>query len=166
LAEAAFVALGSNVDPEANLRRGALLLAELDGELKLSRVWFSRAVGPPGQPDFLNAGARLITDLGPQELRARLREIERICGRLRTSDRYAPRTLDLDLCLLGDRCGSWGGLVLPDPELLERAHLLLPLADLEPGLTVPGTSLTLAEAAARVADRKSLRLRDDLDLTP
>ena len=164
--EPAFISLGSNVDPESNLRRGALLLAELDGDMRLSRVWFSPAVGPPGQPDFLNAGARLVTDLAPADLRERLRGIERACGRVRTDDRHAPRTLDLDLCLLGDRRGSWSGLVLPDPDLLACAHLLLPFADLDPGFRIPGTSETLGEAAASVAGRARLRLRDDLDLTP
>ncbi len=161
-----FVTLGSNIEPRANLRRAASRLArELDVEA-LSGVWESEPHGAPGTPRFLNAAARIGTELRPASLRRLLRGIEADLGRRRGKDRNAPRTIDLDIALFGelvlDRPDE--GLRIPDPEILRRAYLALPLAELGPSTVHPETGETLAAIAARLAAGSELPRRVALSL--
>jgi len=141
----AFIGLGSNLeDPEAQLRAALLELAELPDTRLIARSPFYRSapVGPPGQPDYINAVAALDTRLQPQELLAGLQAIEQAHGRRRAGLRWGPRTLDLDLLLHGDQALSTPALTLPHPRLTERAFVLRPLADIAPGLVLPdGTTV-------------------------
>lgn len=147
------ISLGSNVEPAANLSRALALLA---GEVELggaSRVFRTAPVGAPGTPDFLNAAVSVATRLAPAALRdGVLRPIESRLGRVRGAERNAPRPIDLDIALFDDlvRDGSDGGPVIPDPEVLTRAHVAAPLADLEPERRHPVTGQRLAEIAARL----------------
>jgi len=141
----AFIGLGSNLeDPEGQLRAA---LRELEGlpDTRLtahSPLYRSAPVGPPGQPDYINAAAALATRLTPQALLAGLQAIERAHGRRRGGVRWGPRTLDLDLLLHGDQVLSTATLTLPHPRLTERAFVLRPLADIAPGLILPdGTTI-------------------------
>lgn len=136
----AYIALGSNLDdPPAQLRRALTALAALPGcrGLKVSPWYRSDPVGPPGQPDYLNAVARLETRLAPAALLCALQAIENAQGRIRR-ERWGPRTLDLDLLIHGDLVQDDPRLSLPHPRLHLRPFVLYPLADLEPDLTVPG----------------------------
>jgi 2-amino-4-hydroxy-6-hydroxymethyldihydropteridine diphosphokinase len=162
--ERAFVSLGSNVAPEASLRRAVRLLAQRWPLLAVSSVYANPAVGPPGQPDFLNAAVLLAVPPEPRAIRAALRELETRLGRRRGADRYAPRTADLDLCLLGAMVLRDPDWTLPDPEILTRAHKAVPLAELDPAFRHPLTGQTLEEIARAVPDRARLRRRDDLRL--
>ena len=90
------------------------------------------------QPRFVNAVAELETDEQPRALLERLLAIERELGRTREGPRYGPRTIDLDLLLYGDEQLDEPGLVVPHPQLHERAFVLEPLAELAPDLVVPG----------------------------
>ena len=133
----AYVGLGSNLgDREASLR-GAL---ELLGEevVAVSSFRETDPVGYLDQPRFLNAAAALETGLGPRALLDRLLEVERELGRTRDGPRFGPRTIDLDLLLYGDRVIDEPGLVVPHPRLAERRFVLEPLAELDPGLVIPG----------------------------
>jgi 2-amino-4-hydroxy-6-hydroxymethyldihydropteridine diphosphokinase len=137
----AYVGIGSNLgDREENVRR-ALALLGADPAIDVVAVSQLRDTEPVGfleQPRFLNGAARLRTELPPRVLLARLLDIERQLGRVRTGERDGPRTIDLDLLLYGDEVLSEPGLRVPHPRLAERRFVLEPLADLDPALEVPG----------------------------
>lgn len=137
-----YVALGSNVgDPEGQLRVALASLAGLEDTrlVACSRIYRTRPQGgPPGQPHYLNAVARLATRLVPMALLRALQAIEQRSGRQRV-ERWGPRTLDLDLLLYGEVVLSSPELTLPHPRMAERAFVLEPLAEVAPeGLWVPG----------------------------
>lgn len=137
-----FVALGGNLDnPESHVRSALSELAALpQTELKRrSSLYRSAPVGPPGQPVFINAVAELETELGPDELLDRLQSIEAAHGRVRDGEKWGPRTLDLDLLLYGDLRIRTDRLTVPHPEMTARNFVLGPLAEVAPGLTIPGS---------------------------
>lgn len=145
-----FLTLGSNLEPRANLERAvARLRQEVEVEA-LSGVWESEPWGAPGTPRFLNAAVRLRTALAPAALKRLLRRIEAELGRRRGSQRNAPRTIDLDIALFGSQVIDDPGaeLRIPDPEILERAYLALPLAEVGPEQVHPVSGQPLAEIAA------------------
>jgi len=110
----------------------------------------------------LNAAVLLVVDRSPVALRAELRRIEAELGRVRTSDKYAPRTIDLDLALLGDQIHQGPGFRIPDPGISRLAHLAIPLAELAPGYRHPELGETLAEIADRLRAGSRLVRRTDL----
>ena len=135
----AYVGLGSNLgDREATLLRALELLAERVVVVAVSSFRETEPWGYGDQPAFLNAAAAVDTELSPRELLDALLEVERALGRTRDGPRYGPRTVDLDLLLYGDEVVDQPGLTVPHPRLHERRFVLEPLAELEPGLTVPG----------------------------
>jgi 2-amino-4-hydroxy-6-hydroxymethyldihydropteridine diphosphokinase len=95
-------------------------------------------VGYLDQPRFLNGAVAVDTTLGPRELLDALLAVERLLGRTRDGPRFGPRTIDLDLLLYGEESVDEPGLTIPHPRLHERAFALEPLAELDPGLVVPG----------------------------
>ena len=145
--ENAWIGLGSNLgDRAATLLLAFEALRGMPGilEAALSPCYESGPMGP-SQPNYLNACARLrLEGLSPRELLDRLQAVEARFGRVRR-ERWGPRTLDLDLLLLGDLETHEPGLTLPHPGLRERAFGLRPLADLDPTLRLPGSSLTVRE---------------------
>lgn len=137
----AWISAGTNVEPEYNMRAAIENLRQAFGELLLSPVYRTRAVGFEGD-DFLNMVIGIDTELPPDELRRRLRAIEDSQGRVRGGNRFASRTLDLDLL-------TWGGLVdqsqgIPRDEILKYAFVLKPLADVAPMEQYPGSQETYA----------------------
>jgi len=148
----AFVGIGSNVRPEEHVRQAVKLMRERFGRLRLSPVYRNKAVGFEGD-DFLNLVAAFDTDLGAEELNAALDEIELRCGRQRGAARFAPRTLDLDLLLYGERVDP--ALRLPRKEILEYAFVLKPLMELVGGHRHPATRMTYKEHWARFQGDKS-----------
>jgi 2-amino-4-hydroxy-6-hydroxymethyldihydropteridine diphosphokinase len=147
----AYVGLGANLgDREAMLRRALDLLAATAG-VELLGVSSFRETDPVGytdQPRFVNAAAAVGTDLPPRALLDRLLGIELELGRLRDGPRFGPRTIDLDLLLYGDLVVDEPGLTVPHPRLHERLFALEPLAELDPGLVVPGRGALGALIAA------------------
>lgn len=160
--ELAFISLGSNIEPEKNLIFGTKRLGELGRLIAVSTVYQNPAVGPTPQPDFLNAAALIDTDHPAETLRLHLRDIEADSGRVRTGDKYAPRTLDLDLCLLGTQITECPELSLPDPDLLTRAHLAVPMAELAPSFLHPITGEALQIIADRLRPGSSLKPRPEI----
>lgn len=160
--ELAFLSLGSNIDPERNLILATSHLSEIGRLLAISEVYQTAAIGPRPAPDFLNAAALVKTELAPQEIRTRLRQIEARLGRVRTQDRYAPRPIDLDLCLLGNQVVETPELRVPDPDLLTRPYLAVTLAELAPDFVHPVTGDNLAAIARRVAAGATLLPRPDV----
>ena len=139
-----YIAAGSNVEPESHL---AVAVRELDKHfpgVRFSPWYRNRAVGFEGE-DFINFVAGFPTDLSVEEVVARLQFIEALCGRTREAPRWAPRTMDLDVLLYGDLVRQTATLRLPRPDLLKRAYMLGPLADLAPGLVHPTERLTIGE---------------------
>lgn len=143
-----FLDLGSNVRPRESLALALRHLGERFQVVRTSSIYESPAVGPPGQPDFWNLAVELDTSCPVAELRAALRDIEARCGRVRTADRYAPRTVDLDLTLYGDLVGEG----LPHPQVATEAFVAVPLAEIAPDLEHPALRVTLREVAAGLGE--------------
>jgi 2-amino-4-hydroxy-6-hydroxymethyldihydropteridine diphosphokinase len=140
----AYLSLGSNIDAVNHLRIAAAALRERFGNIVMSKVYRTRAVGFDG-PDFHNTAAVIDTDLDPYELNAWLHALEDAYGRDRSGPRYGDRTLDIDIVLFDDRVLEGpGNLRIPRPEL-KHAFVLRPLAEIAPEVVVPGTGLTLAQ---------------------
>ncbi len=160
------IVLGSNIEPRVNLPRACRRLGRLLAVAAVSGVYESEAHGAPGTPPFLNAAVRATTRLEPAELRRRLRRIEAELGRRRSTDRNAPRPIDLDIALYGRRIidDSAAGLRIPDPEILERPYLARPLADVGGELMHPVTGESLAAIARRLAQLPGQPRRVLLDL--
>lgn len=138
----AFVALGSNLgDREATIRAALDALAAEPGlELvAVSSLVDTDPVGNVDQPRFLNGAAEVDTELSPRDLLTALLAVEQRFGRRRDGAvPHGPRTLDLDLLLYGDAEIDEPGLTVPHPRMHERGFVLGPLAELAPGLEVPG----------------------------
>lgn len=160
----AYIGLGSNLNhPRAQLERALEALAGLpDSELVgCSPFYRSAPMGPPGQPDYLNAVAALDTRLEPEALLDALQAIEQVQGRVRL-ERWGPRTLDLDILLYGKRRIDSARLTVPHSGIAERAFVLYPLADLAPQLTIPALG-SMAELKARCAPMALWRLDGEND---
>ena len=164
----ALLSLGSNVEPEKNLPAAVRELGRHGHVRRVSGVWQSPPLGNPDQPDYLNAALWLETSLSARELKeSAIAEIERTLGRVRGPDRNAPRTIDIDIMLFDQECLRLGQRVIPDPELLERAFVVVPLAEIAPDYIHPETGETLAEIAARFDPAAwGMRRRPDLLLNP
>jgi len=168
----ALITLGSNIAPEVNLPRAVAMLRQNHHLVvrAVSRVYESAPINAagavnPDQAAVLNAAAWIDTDYyGPLALKfVILRFIELCLGRERGPDKYAPRPIDLDLALYGDRVQS-GPVTLPDPDILTRAHVALPLADVAPEWVHPVTGERLAAIAARFADTPGIVVRESVRL--
>ena len=137
----AYIGLGANLgDREAALRAAVAALGASDG-IEVVAVSAFRETDPVGyldQPRFLNGAAAVETALAPRKLLDALLAVERSLGRTREGPRFGPRTIDLDLLLYGDDSLDEPGLTVPHPRLHERAFALEPLAELDPGLVIPG----------------------------
>ena len=146
----AFVAVGSNIRPEENTERA---LEELQRHVRVTATsvfYRTAAVGRPEQSAFVNGVWKIQSENAPRSLKFDvLRRIEQALGRVRTEDRFAPRTIDLDLVLHGDTVVDEPDLCLPDPDIRRRAFLALPLLELTPSLVLPDTGERLAAVAER-----------------
>jgi 2-amino-4-hydroxy-6-hydroxymethyldihydropteridine diphosphokinase len=137
----AYVGLGANLgDREGAIRRAA----ELIGARRLSEISETEPWGVTDQPFFLNAVAESEWDGRARELLDRLLAVERELGRVRDGTRWGPRSIDLDLLVFGSETVDEPGLTVPHPHLHERLFVLEPLAELAPGLVVPGRGTVAA----------------------
>jgi len=134
-----YLGLGSNIDPERNLPAALQHLAEWVQVEGVSSLWQTAAVGSSG-PAFLNAAARISTDYDSDYLKEEiLCSIEAGLGRVRTADKNAPRTIDLDILVFNQ--------TIFDRGIFRFDHLILPLAELVPELTDPQTGKSLRDLA-------------------
>lgn len=145
--ELALIELGSNMEPEHSIPLAVAALARLGEIVAVSHVYRTEPFGPPGQPDYVNCAVGLLTDMSAVELRHALRDVEHKLGRRRSSDKYAPRPIDLDLCMYGQDQMEVEGHSLPDPDILKRPYLAKTLAQVSPGSLHPSTGHSLAEIA-------------------
>jgi 2-amino-4-hydroxy-6-hydroxymethyldihydropteridine diphosphokinase len=148
----AYLSLGSNVRPEANLASALRALHERFGALLISPIYRTTAIGFDG-PDFLNAAAILDSDLDVSTLNDWLHALEDTHGRDRSGPRFGDRPLDIDIVFYDDLVTAGpGNLRLPRPEL-KHAFVLKPLADIAPGFVDPVSGKTLAELWAQSPER-------------
>lgn len=148
----AYLSLGSNVgDRKAHFEAAIPLIAD-DDPYRLSNVYETEPVGGVPQDDFWNMVVELQTDASPRALLARARLAEE--SRQRTRDtRWGPRTLDVDVLLVGDEVSDNPEIIVPHPRLYERAFVLIPLRELAPGLV---TDAQVAAGAGRVRELGTL----------
>lgn len=154
-----YVGLGSNLeDPRAQLQRAFGELRGLPGTRSVvhSALYGSEPLGPPGQPDYINAVAMLSTVLAPLELLEELQSLEQAHRRIR-SRHWGPRTLDLDILLYGDQQIDLPGLRVPHPHMHSRNFVLAPLYEIAPDLVVPGRG-AVRELLAKCEQRRLKRL--------
>jgi 2-amino-4-hydroxy-6-hydroxymethyldihydropteridine diphosphokinase len=155
----AYIGLGSNLGRrEETLDHAIVLLARSPGVEVLScSCWVQTAPvgGPEGQGDYLNGAAGLRTTLGPEELLARLLEIEAACGRDRAcARRWGPRTCDLDLLLYDDLCRHSANLTLPHPRMCQRAFVLEPLARIASDVVHPQAGKSIRQLLAELGPQQ------------
>ena len=142
------IALGSNLgDRAGNLSHARQLTAEIVTDMHCSSIYETPPWGVLEQPYFLNQVLRGSTTLPPLKLLDRLKNIEKTLGREETM-RFGPRIIDLDILLYGNRVIHHQRLQVPHPRMLERAFVMLPLAELSPGLVIPGIDRPVEEALA------------------
>lgn len=158
------VGMGSNIEPERNLRQGARELLRSFGAVRFSSVYRTAPVNmPPGTPDFLNACACFESDHAPKEIFERLRSLERAAGRIRNGigEGRENRTLDLDLLLAGDCRRKGPDLDLPHPQILTEAFVLVPLCDLLFAEIHPATGRRFGDHLSEMPEASSLCARLD-----
>jgi dihydroneopterin aldolase/2-amino-4-hydroxy-6-hydroxymethyldihydropteridine diphosphokinase len=155
--ERVFVSVGSNIDPENNVRKAVRLLDARTHIRAISTVYLTDPIGRPGQPPYYNCMLEIETGTPPLDLkRTVLRHIEDSLGRARNKDKFAPRTIDLDLILYDDITMAGEELTLPDPDILQRPFLVLSLYELAPDLVLPGSGARIADVAAGI-QRKMMK---------
>lgn len=138
----AVLLLGSNIEPEKNILRAVRLLKRLFDVRAVSSAWETRAVGSDG-PNFINVAVALETNVAPAELKmCCLRPIEQRFGRVRSADKNAPRTIDLDVAVYETE--------ILEPALWQQPHLALPIGEILPNLLNPETNQTLHQVAGRL----------------
>lgn len=146
----AFIAVGSNINPAENVLEAIDRLAEQTRVVAVSTVYRTEPLGRPEQPPYYNCVAEIETEIPPLALKQQvLRRIEADLGRERGEDKYAPRTIDLDLVVYDDLVVDTDDLTLPDPQILHRPFLAIPLRELAPRLTLPGLDRPMEEVAAQ-----------------
>ncbi|GIV66145.1 MAG: hypothetical protein KatS3mg047_0538 [Bellilinea sp.] len=152
----AYISLGSNIDPRKNLVQAVELLRKAVTVNALSAVWETEPVGSAG-PRFMNATAWISTDLDAVSLKEQvLRPIEEKLGRMRGEDKYAPRTIDLDILVFDEK--------ILDGGLWSQDFLALPTSELRPDLLDDQTGRNLGEVAQSLKSHSTAVVVPDLDL--
>lgn len=137
----AYIGIGSNLqDPISQVSSAILELTQLPHSslYSFSNLYSSRPMGPPDQPPYINAVARIKTRLSPQSLLDRLQWLENEHGRVREGDHWGPRTLDLDILVYGNNKLNSQELSIPHPGMKYREFVLYPLHEVNKNLMIPG----------------------------
>ncbi len=162
----AVISIGSNISSRRVNLQGAIDALADTPEVwvtAVSAVYETEPVdAPEGSRDFFNAIVLLDTTLSARTLLERALAIESAYGRERDAERNAPRTLDVDLIVVGDRRSDDEDLTLPHPRAAERAFVLVPWLDLEPEAEIPGVG-PVAELVEKTG-REGVARREDIEL--
>lgn len=151
-----YLSLGSNIRPEHNIPRALELLSEELNLIQTSSAWCTAPVGTPG-PKFVNLAVQVSTALDCADLKTHvLQRIESQLGRIRGADKFAPRTIDIDIILFDED--------LIENDLAVTPYLVLPLAELLPSYIPPGGKLTLGEMAVLDSIRRTAKRLDEFPL--
>ena len=118
-----FVGVGSNIEPADNVRRAVRLLVQEMRVINISTVYETKAEGRREQPPYYNCVVEVESEAPPAELKRSLRSIEDRLGRVRGEDKYAPRSIDLDVLIYDDVVMQSEEIVLPDPDIADRPYL-------------------------------------------
>lgn len=164
----AYLALGSNIDPKQNLPAAVRALERYGRIAAVSRVWESAPVGFRAQPNFLNAAVLLETALSARDLcEGAVPSVERMLNRVRDpGNKNAPRTIDIDLVLFDREVFAVGSRKVPDPDLLTRAFVAVPVAEVDPQYVHPEVGRTLEDVAGSFSNAEPpLIARPDVDLS-
>jgi 2-amino-4-hydroxy-6-hydroxymethyldihydropteridine diphosphokinase len=148
-----YLSLGSNIEPETNLRHAVRLLSTKGVVLSTSSLYRTPPQGFAAQDDFLNMAVQFQTPLTPVLLKKDVLDwIEQQLGRRRDpQNKNAPRTIDLDISLWDNTVLEYGEKPwrIPDPDILRFAHVALPLAEIAPDYIHPAEHISLQEIASR-----------------
>ena len=153
-----YLGLGANIDPEACLQAGVAALQASFQQVRLSPVYQTEAIGIDG-PDFLNMVVQMDCHLSLPELRQWIKDIETKHGRERQQPQPSCHRLDMDVLLFGDLVDEEQNL--PRKDILTRAYVLKPLADLSPDLFYPGTQTAMAEIWSNSQLDQSIKRLDE-----
>lgn len=156
----AYIGLGSNLDhPDMQIREALDRLGDTPGILviQVSSLYQSKALGEEIQPDYLNAVVEIETNFSAEELLNFLQRIEDAQKRIRTENRWGPRTIDLDILLFGDDQIQTDRLQVPHPELSQREFVVYPLAEIAPNLRTPSGD-SIAQLIAQCPQREIRRI--------
>jgi 2-amino-4-hydroxy-6-hydroxymethyldihydropteridine diphosphokinase len=159
-----YLGIGSNVDAQNHIRFGVVALREKFGDVCLSPVYETAAVGFEGE-NFLNLAAHVRTDIHPLALKEFLNALEKRYGRKRNVPKFSDRTLDIDILLYGNLYLNSPKLELPRAELKKYSHVLKPLADLAPDLIHPVCHRSIRDIWDEFEGSKASLERIELDLT-
>lgn len=149
-----YLNLGSNIEPEINLVKAVKLLFKYGEVKKVSSAWESRSVGAAG-PNYLNACVSFISPFGPIEMKERIiRPIESQLGRKRSTNKYAPRPIDIDIVLIDDRACK--------DKFWKCAFVIIPLAEVYPQYQNPLTNESLFQTATRLRQEVWMEARPEV----
>ncbi len=161
----AFISLGSNIQPAKNIRKAIRKLSESLRINAISTVYCTEPEGRPEQPLYFNCVLTVECELAPHDIKLHiLRQIEKDMGRTRSSDKYAARSIDLDLIAYDDISLETGELTLPDPLIAVRPFLAIPLAEIAPDFVLPDKGIPMKEIASAMAAGKMKALPEYTDL--
>ena len=157
----AYIGLGANLGDPVRQLSEALERLNAAEEVEVTRVsafYRNPPLGPPDQPWYVNAAARVRTRLGPEELLRLLQQVEAALGRVR-GEHWGPRVLDLDLLLYNGEVIFAPDLVVPHPEMHRRGFVLLPLAEIAPQAWHPVLGKSAGDLLAELnpADREAVQ---------
>jgi len=153
----AYLGLGSNMgEREINLLKAISLLGQETRLIKTSSIYETKPVGHKKQASFLNMVCQVCTKLKPVDLLRSIKQIEETLGR-KPSFRNAPRIIDIDILLYDNTIMKMRDLVIPHPRLVERAFVLIPLAEITPDLAHPELGRSIAELAHSVTGQEGVR---------
>ncbi len=150
----AYLLIGSNIDPVENSCRAMALIRLLVEIVAVSRPWETVSIGSPG-PNYINLALKVATEFDRAGLKEKVvQPIEHALGRLRSENKNAPRTIDVDILVFNDE--------IVEPNLWERPYEALPLADLLPDLMHPVKNVNLREISQQLLQSSQAFVRNDL----
>ncbi len=142
----AFVGVGSNIEPERNIADALVRLSKHVDITGISSFYKTAPLLRENQNDYLNGVWQISTSIPPEELKfGVLRTIEKELHRSRETDKYAPRTIDLDLLIYGDIVIQEDNLIIPDPDIYKRSFIAFPLSELKPDMIMSDTNKPLVD---------------------